>query len=40
MDVYTGRPEDCYGRLDKEIAAYDLLDSLGISFKGKEVALL
>lgn len=32
MEVYTGRPVDCRGRLDKEIAAYDLLDSLGITY--------
>ena len=32
MEVFEGRPADCSGRLDKEIAAYDLLDSLGISY--------
>lgn len=28
----TGRPADCSGRLDKEIAAYDFLDSIGITY--------
>ena len=30
--LYTGRPEDAAGRLEKEIACYDLLDSLGVSY--------
>ena len=30
--LYTGRPEDVEGRLAKEIACYDLLDSLGVSY--------
>ena len=30
--LYTGRPEDCSGRLEKEIACYELLDTLGISY--------
>lgn len=34
MDIVTGhgRPADCSGRLDREIAAYDLLDSAGIPY--------
>lgn len=30
--VYHGRPEDAQGRLPKEVAVYDLLDSLGIDY--------
>lgn len=30
--VYTGRPEDCSGRLAKEVKVYDALDELGIPF--------
>lgn len=30
---YEGRPEDCTGRLDKEIRVYDLLDRLGIAYE-------
>lgn len=30
--LYTGRPEDASGRLDKEIRSYDLLDSLHITY--------
>ena len=30
--LYTGRPEDVEGRLEKEIACYDLLDGLGVSY--------
>ena len=30
--LYTGRPEDTEGRLPKELACYDLLDSLGVSY--------
>ena len=33
MEIFNGRPADCAGRLDKEIRCYDLLDSLGISYK-------
>ena len=33
MEIFNGRPADCTGRLDKEIRCYDLLDSLGISYK-------
>lgn len=31
--LYTGRPADTAGRLDKEIRTYDLLDSLNISYQ-------
>ncbi|MBS6953623.1 MAG: prolyl-tRNA synthetase associated domain-containing protein [Enterocloster asparagiformis] len=31
--LYDGRPEQTAGRPDKEIRAYDLLDSLGVSYK-------
>ena len=31
-NLYQGRPADCTGRLDREIACYDLLDALGISY--------
>ena len=31
--IYTGRPEDPSGRLEKEIQVYDFLDSLGIEYK-------
>ena len=31
--IYTGRPENTEGRLEKEIAVYDFLDSLGIEYK-------
>ena len=33
MIIHNGRPEDCTGRLDKEIRCYDLLDSLGIGYQ-------
>jgi len=32
MKLEKGRPADCAGRLEKEIMAYDLLDSLGIEY--------
>ncbi|MCI2046915.1 MAG: prolyl-tRNA synthetase associated domain-containing protein [Faecalibacterium sp.] len=32
MVLYEGRPEDCAGRLPKEIRTYDKLDALGIPF--------
>ena len=32
-NVYDGRPADLSGRTDREIACYDLLDSLGISYR-------
>lgn len=31
--IYTGRPSDTSGRLNKEIRTYDLLDKLEISYK-------
>ena len=31
--IYTGRPENPAGRLEKEIAVYDFLDSLGVEYK-------
>ena len=31
--IYRGRPENPQGRLPKELAAYDLLDSLGIPYE-------
>lgn len=34
MIVYQGRPENCAGRSEVEIRCYDLLDSLGISYRG------
>ena len=33
MQLYTGRPEDLTGRLEKEIRVYDLLDRLGIPYE-------
>jgi len=33
MNLVQGRPGDCTGRLSKEVRAYDLLDSLGISYQ-------
>ena len=33
MEIFTGRPADCTGRLPKEIRCYDLLDSLGIEYQ-------
>ena len=33
MQLYTGRPEDLTGRLEKEIRVYDLLDRLGICYE-------
>ena len=33
MTLVQGRPEDCSGRLSKEVRVYDLLDSLGISYQ-------
>lgn len=32
MVIENGRPADCSGRLPKEVRAYDLLDSLGITY--------
>ena len=33
MELMNGRPENCEGRLAKEIRCYDLLDSLGIEYQ-------
>lgn len=33
MVLQNGRPEDCSGRLEKEIRCYDLLDGLGIIYQ-------
>ena len=33
MKLVTGRPENCAGRLEKEIRVYDLLDRLEISYQ-------
>lgn len=33
LQLVTGRPENCNGRLDKEIRVYDLLDELGIAYE-------
>ena len=33
MELMNGRPENCEGRLEKEIRCYDLLDSLGIEYQ-------
>ncbi|MBE6767179.1 MAG: prolyl-tRNA synthetase associated domain-containing protein [Clostridia bacterium] len=30
--IYEGRPENCGDRIPKEVAVYDLLDSLGIEY--------
>lgn len=33
MELYSGRPTDLSGRLDKEIRVYDLLDELYVDYK-------
>lgn len=33
MELYNGRPQNTEGRLEREIAVYDLLDQLGISYQ-------
>ena len=33
MIIHNGRPENCEGRLEKEIRVYDLLDSLGVPYQ-------
>lgn len=33
LTLETGRPPDCTGRLEREIATYDLLDRLGIPYE-------
>lgn len=32
MELLKGRPADCTGRLEREVAVYDLLDKLGIEY--------
>ncbi len=32
MELYKGRPETSEGRTEKEMGAYDLLDSLGVTY--------
>lgn len=32
LTLHKGRPENCAGRLEKEIRCYDFLDGLGISY--------
>ena len=33
MTLVNGRPDDCAGRLEKEIRCYDLLDRLGVRYQ-------
>ena len=33
MELMKGRPKDCTGRLEREVAVYDLLDELGILYE-------
>ena len=33
MEIYSGRPEDVTGRLEKEVRVYDLLDRLEIPYE-------
>lgn len=33
MELMKGRPVDCTGRMQREIAVYDLLDELGIDYE-------
>ena len=37
LQLVTGRPENCNGRLGKEIRVYDLLDELGITYERIDV---
>ncbi|MCI5515372.1 MAG: prolyl-tRNA synthetase associated domain-containing protein [Oscillospiraceae bacterium] len=32
MELIKGRPENCEGRLDREVRVYDFLDNLGIEY--------
>ena len=32
MELYKGRPQDCEGRLPREVRTYDFLDELGITY--------
>ena len=33
MELVWGRPENCAGRLEKEVRTYDLLDRLGVAYQ-------
>ncbi|WMJ85230.1 prolyl-tRNA synthetase associated domain-containing protein [Oscillospiraceae bacterium LTW-04] len=33
MQIYSGRPENCEGRLKRELETYDLLDKLDIAYQ-------
>ena len=33
MELVTGRPADCAGRLEKEVRVYDFLDRLGVAYQ-------
>lgn len=33
LELMSGRPADCEGRMEREIRTYDLLDELGITYK-------
>lgn len=33
MQLVNGRPENCSGRLEKEVRVYDFLDSLGVEYQ-------
>ena len=33
MELFDGRPENCEGRLPREVRVYDYLDKLGIEYK-------
>ena len=33
MELVQGRPENCEGRLSKEVRVYDLLDALGVGYQ-------
>ena len=33
MELTNGRPNDCTGRLDKELRCYDFLDALNVSYQ-------
>ena len=33
MELFDGRPENCEGRLPREVRVYDYLDELGIEYK-------
>ena len=33
MELVNGRPQNCEGRLEKEIRVYDFLDGLGVEYR-------